>query len=84
LLRAARAPILNALAGIGWDATAAGDAALESAVAAARQGLKDITQHPAILAAASDAEFKAAVKARYFELVAAAPAAVRAAFKDAT
>ena len=80
LLRATRSPILNALAGIGFDSI--GDPALVAAVKAARQGLKDMTAHPAILAATSDAEFKAAVKARYAELVAAAPLAVRVAFKE--
>lgn len=81
-LRTMRAPILNALAGIGFDALAAGDQATVEAVGVARQGLKDITQLPAVLAAASDEAFDAAVMLRYKQLAAAAPANVRLAFKE--
>lgn len=80
-LRTVRAPILNALAGIGFDALA-GDTATVNAVKTARQGLKDVPTWPAVLAATTDAEFNAAVVARYKQLAAAAPASVRAAFKE--
>lgn len=81
-LRALRAPILNALAGIGFDAVAADDQITVNAVKAARQGLKDIPQLPSVLAATSDEEFDAAVMARYKQLAAEAPANVRTAFKE--
>lgn len=81
-LRALRAPILNALTGIAVDAIASSDTATIAAVAAARQGLKDITVHPAILAATDDEAFDDAALARYKELAVAAPANVRVAFKE--
>lgn len=81
-LRALRAPILNALTGIAVDAIASDDTATIAAVAAARQGLKDITVHPAILAAEDDESFDDAALARYKELAVAAPANVRVAFKE--
>lgn len=81
-LRALRAPILNALTGIAVDAIASDDAATIAAVATARQGLKDITVHPAILAAEDDESFDDAALARYKELAVAAPANVRVAFKE--
>jgi hypothetical protein len=78
--RDVRTPILNALIGIGLAADRAGDLATVDAVLAARQGLLDITKLPALLAAASDDEFDSVALARYRELAAAAPVAVRAAF----
>lgn len=81
-LRAVRAPILNALTGIAVDAIASNDTATIAAVATARQGLKDITVHPAILAATNDETFDDAALSRYKELAAAAPAKVRVAFKE--
>lgn len=83
-LRTLRAPILNALAGIGFDALASGDTATTDAVQAARQGLKDLPEWPAVLAATDDESFDDAVMARYRELVAAAPDAVRVAFRGLT
>lgn len=83
-LRDYRAPILNALSGIGFDALAAGDSATADAVQAARQGLKDITEWPAVLAATDDDSFDDAALGRYKELAAAAPEPVRVAFKGLT
>lgn len=81
-LRALRAPILNALTGIAVDAIASNDTTTISAVSNARQGLKDITVYPAILAATDDETFDDAALARYKELAAAAPTNVRLAFKE--
>lgn len=83
-LRDRRSPILNALAGIGFDALAAGDAATADAVKQARLGLRDITAWPAVVAAQDDESFDRAALARYRELAAAAPPAVRVAFLSAT
>lgn len=83
-LRDRRAPILNALAGIGFDALAAGDTATAQAVQAARLGLRQITEWPPLVAANDDEAFDDAALARYRELDAQAPAVVRAAFLSAT
>ncbi len=77
-----RKDILDALVGIGFAAKAAGDETTVAAVLAARQGLLDLTKDPALAAATTEAQFRAAVKARYAQLVMAAPANVQAAFRE--
>lgn len=77
-----RAPILNALAGIGFDAIDANDAATQAAVAQARADLKAITDLPELLAATTYDEMKAAIMARYREIAAAAPTNVQTAFRE--
>ena len=81
-IKAQRAPILDALAGIGFDAMVGGDQATVQAAADARTALKDITILPAFLAAETYDDMKAAIMARYKEIAAAAPAAVRNAFRE--
>jgi hypothetical protein len=83
-LRDRRAPILNALAGIGFDALAAGDTATAQAVQAARLGLRQITEWQPIVDAVDDEAFDDAALARYRQLALAAPPAVRLAFLSAT
>jgi hypothetical protein len=81
-LKRARAPILNALAGVGFDAIASGDAAARNAVLAARTQLKNLANYAPALAATSDEQFNSLILARYRELVAQAPAAVQDAFRE--
>ena len=78
--RAEREKMLNRLAGIGMAATVNGDVALATAITAFRKGLLDIPSHPTVTAAATLADLKATIKARYKALVAETPAAAKAAF----
>lgn len=79
-IRAQRAPLLDALAGIGFDALVAGDTVTAQAVAAARAGLKDLPTLPEFLAATTYDEMRVAVMTRYKQLAAAAPETVQIAF----
>lgn len=82
-VRATREAILNRLAGIGMAALVSGDVEAADAVLVARQALLDITKHPAVLAAEAAEDFnslRAAVKAEYKAITAAAPADMRSAF----
>lgn len=84
-VRITRELILNRLAGIGMAAMIAGDAGSANAIAQARQALLDLPTCPPVLAAmatASLATLQEAVKARYKEIVAAVPLAVRTAFNQ--
>jgi hypothetical protein len=81
-IRVQRAPILNALAGIGYDALVANDAATSAAVSQARNDLKNIAALPALLAAATYDDMKAAVLTEYRRIAANAPAGVQSAFRE--
>jgi hypothetical protein len=81
-VRKERAPILTALAGIGFDAREAGDEETATAVALARAALKEITVLPAFLAATTYDAMKAAIMARYREIADGAPANVQTAFRE--
>lgn len=80
--RSMRETVLARLNGIHLDAIVANDTVTASAVAIAKQELKDITVHAAVVAAVTGEETKAAFLARYYEvahaLQTAAPYAVTA------
>jgi hypothetical protein len=81
-IREQRAPMLNALNGIASRAVRSGDAATAAGADTAAQGLLDITQDPALRNANTQAAMRAAVLARYRELVHAAPETVKSAFRE--
>ena len=80
--RSMRETVLARLNGIHLDAIVANDTVTASAVAVAKQQLKDITIWPAVVAAVTGEETKTAFLARYYEvahaLQTAAPYAVTA------
>lgn len=80
--RSMRETVLGRLNGIHLDAIVANDTVTASAVAIAKQQLKDITVWPAVVAAVTGEETKTAFLARYYEvaheLQTAAPYAVTA------
>lgn len=80
--RKLREAVLARLNGIQLDASLSGDAVTVSAVAAAKQALKDITKDPGVVAATDSATVKTAFMARYYQIVsdlnAACPYAVTA------
>lgn len=81
-VRAQRAPILDALNGIASRAQRAGDAATAIAADVAANGLLDITQDPAFLAATTYDAMMAAILTQYRYIAAAAPPNVQTAFHD--
>jgi hypothetical protein len=81
-VRAVREVTLNRLAGIGFAAQASGDAEALNGALKARQALLDITKATPVQAATDQIALKAALKAVYTEIAAAAPVAVRAAFAE--
>ena len=81
-VRAGREIALNRLAGIAFAAKEASDPATVSACLDARSALLNITTLPAVLAATDDASLTVAVGTAYAEIVAAAPANIRAAFAN--
>lgn len=79
--RTQREMYLNRLAGITVAAMVAGDTATAQAAGAFRQGLLDLPARPAVVAAQTIDELRAAMKAEYAALVAAAPDGVRDQFR---
>lgn len=75
-----REKFLNRLTGIGMAALQTSDPVMAAAVATFRQGLLDLPSHASVTAATDLPALKAAMKARYAAIVAAAPAATRIAF----
>lgn len=75
-----RAPILEALAGIGFDALVAGDTTTAQAAASARTDLKNIVTLAAFLDATTYDDMKIAVMAEYKRIALAAPTTVQTAF----
>lgn len=83
-LRAMREPMLSAVTGIGWDASEAGDVALAQEARNIRNALRDITADPALNAAETYAEMRAAGVAAYRRIAAGASPAFAATFKEFT
>lgn len=84
-MRATRELILNRLTGIGVAAVIDGDAGTSGVVSRVRQQLLDITEAPAVVAAMMAENLGAledAVAARYKEIAAAAPPAIRSVFNQ--
>jgi hypothetical protein len=79
-VRETRERILNRLAGIAANAIIQEDQATAEAVVLARQQLLDITKAPAVLAATTFPELKAAVTLAYKTIAATAPEVIRNAF----
>ncbi|TCS38469.1 hypothetical protein EDC30_102208 [Paucimonas lemoignei] len=81
-IRTQRKPILDALAGIGFDALFASDEPTVVAVSEARQAALAVTELPAFLAAQTYQEMKLAIMAEYKRIAANAPTAVQTAFRE--
>ncbi|WP_154667892.1 hypothetical protein [Pseudoduganella violaceinigra] len=85
-VRATRQEILGVILQIGWVADKAGDVAMVNAVLAARQGLLNITEAPAVLEAAKSESYEAlhaAVKLELKSIAGSAPESLRGAFSIA-
>jgi hypothetical protein len=80
--KAQREIVLNRLMGVAFAANAGGDTATVSGCLTARQSLLDLTKHPSIVGATTEAQLKSAYKALYTAIVAATPAAVRSVYAD--
>lgn len=74
---------LNRLIGIGFTAAQTGDQATVNAVISARAALLQVTDTQAVLEAENEAALVAAITAGYAAIVAACPANLRSAFRDA-
>ena len=83
-IRALRGPMLSAVTGIGWEASEAGDAALVQEARSIRNALRDITDDPALTAAQTHEEMRAAGVAAYRRIAASASPAFAATFKEFT
>lgn len=84
-LREQRAPILNALSGVWIDAHMVGDVQLQADVIAARTFLKNMPADPDVLAVTVEqgAEYmRTLILSKYRAYAAAAPIAVRNAFRE--
>lgn len=81
-LRAMREPMLSAVTGIGWEASEAGDDALAQEARNIRNALRDITDDPALNAAQTYEEMRAAGVAAYRRIAAGASSAFAATFKE--
>lgn len=83
-LRAMREPMLSAVTGIGWEASEAGDDALVQEARNIRNALRDITLDPALNAAQTYEDMRAAGVAAYRRIAASASPAFAATFKEIT
>lgn len=83
-LRTIREPMLSAVTGIGWDALASGDDALVQEARNIRNALRDITDDPALNAAQTYEDMRAAGVAAYRRIAAGASPAFAATFKEFT
>ena len=83
-MRIQRAPMLDAVTGIGWEASEAGDAALVAEARAIRLALLDITDDQALNAATTLDAMRAAGVLAYRRIAAGASAAFAATFKEHT
>lgn len=83
-LRDLREPILSAVTGIGWDALASGDNELVKEAQGIRNALRDLTDDPALNAAQTYEEMRAAGVAAYRRIAAGASPAFAATFKEFT
>lgn len=83
-MRALREPMLSAVTGIGWDASVSGDTELAKEAQVIRNALRDITDDPALNAAQTYEEMRAAGVAAYRRIAAGASHAFAATFKEFT
>lgn len=81
-MRVERRPIIEVLDGLQASATATGNTANATAIETAKQALRDITSLDLSACNTFD-EMRLAVKARYTQIVSAAPPSVRLAFAGA-
>lgn len=80
-LRTRRDRLLDVVSGMQSDYLTAGDTTNAALCKSVKQGLKDITVWPAIVGAASRADFDSAVVTRWLEIATPAPLAVKLEFK---
>ena len=83
-LRALRVPILNAVTGIGWRASMTGNTALANEAAALAEALLDITAAPALNAATTYDDMRAAGVAAYKRIAATASPELAIVFREIT
>lgn len=76
-----RKEMFSVIVGMGWAASEAGDTTTVTKLLAFREGLKDLPDWPAVVAATTHLGLKQAMAARYKTLTDALPAAVKADFK---
>ena len=83
-LRALRAPMLNAVNGIGWRASMTGNTALANEAAALAEALLDITADPALNAATNYDDMRAAGVAAYKRIAMGASPELAKVFREIT
>lgn len=83
-LRAMRAPMLDAVTGIGWEASESGNTALVTEARAIRVALLDITDDPELNEASTLNAMRAAGVAAYRRIAIDASPAFAATFKEIT
>jgi hypothetical protein len=81
-IREQREIMLNRLVAIAFVAQGTGDSATVAACLTARQALLDLTKHPSLASATTEAALKTAYKSVYGAIVAATPAAIRSIYAD--
>ncbi len=75
--RTDRKEMFSVIVGMGWAASESGDTATVTKLLAFREGLKDLPEWPAVMAATTHAGLKSAMSARYKTLVGALPEAIK-------
>lgn len=83
-LRVLRAPMLDAVNGIGWRASMTGNAALANEAVALAEALLDITADPALNAATNYDDMRAAGVAAYKRIAATASPGLAIVFREIT
>lgn len=83
-LRALRAPMLDAVNGIGWRASMTGDTTLANEAVALAEALLDITADPALNAATNYNDMRAAGVAAYKRISATASPELAIVFREIT
>lgn len=83
-LRALRSPMLDAVNGIGWRASMAGNSALANEAAALTEALLDITADPALNAATNYDDMRAAGVAAYKRIAMGASPELAKVFREIT
>lgn len=76
-----RKEMFSVIVGMGWAASENGDTTAVTKLLAFREGLRDLPEWPAVVAAVTHAGLKTAMAARYKTLTDALPAAIKADFK---
>jgi len=77
-----RKEMFSVIVGMGWAASETGDTVAVTKLLAFREGLKDLPDWPAVVAATTHTGLKTAMAARYKTLTDALPAAIKADFKN--